>query len=703
MDKERFLCNNPLLFVTNGCPHVFRRLRAHGLLKDRRRRVENYFLKVLLLSALAVMICSGASPAQEASPVLIAAAGDERLLFQEIPSVAGASKYEQKVTEAPSAVSIITAVDIKKYGYRTLADLLRSVRSFYVTYDRNYSYVGARGFGRPADYNTRVLVLIDGHRANDNVYDGAYLGTESIVDIDLVDRVEVIRGPGSSLYGSNAFFAVVNVITKRGRDLKGGEVSAEAGSFDTYKGRATYGDRFKNGVEALFSGTGYDSKGQRLYYPEYDAPATNNGVTDNTDYDRFQSFFAKLSHHDLTLTGAYLSRAKGIPTGAFGTDFNDPRNKTKDERAYLDLKYERSLSARTEITARIYYDRYRYEGDYLYSGVTNKDIGSGDWLGAEVRVVRNYFEKHRVIAGAEYQGNLRQDQENYDVDPYQSFMPKDVRRSRIAAVYAQDEVFLSPNMILNAGVRYDDYYTFGGTTNPRAALIYNAADRSTIKMLYGSAFRAPNAFELYWHSVTTDANPELKPEKIKTYELVYEKYLASRLHASVAGYYYRISDLISQTETAPGSGVTIFRNIGDVAARGLEMEVSNTWTNGIEGRISYTVQRAEDKVTGEPITNSPSQMAKLNVAVPMMTDKMFVGLEEQYMGRRRTANGSFTSDFSVTNVTLYTRNLLKSFEISASVYNLFDRQFGDPVSLDFVQNTILQDGRSYRLKLVYAF
>lgn len=663
-------------------------------------------MKELFLSVLAVVILPGTSLAQE--PAAVFAAADERLLFQEVPSVVGASKYEQKVTEAPSAVSIITASDIKKYGYRTLADVLRSVRSFSITYDRNYSYVGVRGFGRPADYNTKILVLIDGHRANDNVYDGAYLGTESIVDIDLVDRVEVIRGPGSSLYGSNAFFAVVNVITRRGRDLKGGEVSAEAGSFDTYKGRATYGDRFKNGVEALVSATGYDSKGQRLYYPEYDRPATNNGVTNNTDYDRFQSLFAKLSHNDLTLTGAYLSRTKGIPTGAFSTDFNEPRNKTKDERAFLDLKYARSLSGKTDVAARLYFDRYRYEGDYLYyqglnppSTGINKDIGSGDWWGAEVRVVRNYFEKHRIIVGAEYQGNLRQDQENYFIDPYLVAMPKDERRSRNAAAYLQDEITLSRSMMLTAGVRYDHYSTFGGTTNPRLAVIYNTEIRSTLKVLYGSAFRTPNSFELYWHSPDTDANPDLKPEKIKTYEVIYEQYLREGLHASVAGYYYRISDLISQTTAATGN--TVFENMGDVSAVGSELELSNRWANGIEGRISYTVQRAEDKSTGEPLTNSPSQMAKLNVAVPVITDKMFIGFEEQYMNRRRTENGGFTAAFAVTNLTLYTQNILKKFEISASVYNLFDRQFGDPVSLDFVQNTILQDGRSYRLKLVYAF
>ncbi|MGC2061858.1 MAG: TonB-dependent receptor plug domain-containing protein, partial [Thermodesulfovibrionales bacterium] len=167
----------------------------------------------------------------------------DELMKIEIEIVSGASKFEQKVTEAPSSVSIVTADDIKKFGYRTIADILRSLRGFFVTYDRNYSYVGMRGFGRPGDYNSRFLLLIDGHRTNDAIYDSASIGTEAVIDVDLIDRVEVIRGPGSSIvYGSNAVFAVVNIITRRGRDVKTLEASGEAGSFNTYKGRLTYGN-----------------------------------------------------------------------------------------------------------------------------------------------------------------------------------------------------------------------------------------------------------------------------------------------------------------------------------------------------------------------------------------------------------------------------------------------------------------------------
>ena len=166
--------------------------------------------------------------AQSANPEQQTQAGLSQLTLAElsdleIDSVFGASRYAQKVTEAPSSVTIITREEIYKYGHTSLADVLRSVRGFYVTYDRNYSFLGVRGFSRPGDYNTRVLLLVDGHRLNDNIFGGALIGTEFPLDVDLIDRVEIIRGPSSSLYGTSAFFAVINVdavqlpLSERGR------------------------------------------------------------------------------------------------------------------------------------------------------------------------------------------------------------------------------------------------------------------------------------------------------------------------------------------------------------------------------------------------------------------------------------------------------------------------------------------------------
>jgi iron complex outermembrane receptor protein len=265
--------------------------------------------------------------------------------------VYSASKYLQSSAEAPASVTIITSDDIRKYGFQSLAEILQSVRGFYVTYDRNYSYAGIRGFGRTGDYNTRVLLLIDGHRLNDDVYDEALLGTEFPLDVDLIDRVEVIRGPSSSLYGSNAYFGVVNVITRRARDVGGAEASTDLGSFGTYKGRLTYGHRFKKGLSAVLSTSFYRSQGQRrLFFSEFDNPATNNGIAENADGDRFGQVFGSAAYRGFTLQGVYGSRRKQIPTASFGTVFDDPRTRTSDQEGYLDLQYDHTF--RREIVFR---------------------------------------------------------------------------------------------------------------------------------------------------------------------------------------------------------------------------------------------------------------------------------------------------------------------------------------------------------------
>jgi len=675
--------------------------------------MKNVTVQVLFSAILAVIIHPLIPFAQAQAPVLLASVSEEALLFQEIPSVYGASKFEQKVTQAPSSVSIVTSQEIKKNGYRTLADILRSVTGFYVTYDQNYSYVGVRGFGRPGDYNTRVLLTIDGHRTNDNIYNQAMIGTEAILDVDLIERVEIIRGPGSSLYGSNAFFGVINIITKRGRDLKGTEVSGEVGSFDTYKGRMSYGNRYQNGMEAILSASAYDSKGDRLYFPEFDpaistdARATNGGFSDNSDYDRSQNLFSTLAFGDFTLQGAYASRTKGVPTGSYLTDFNEPRNKTVDIRSYADLKYEHGVNAKTDLTVRLYYDYYQFTGDYAYfmtSGLMNKDQANGTWMGSEIKLASRVGDIQRLIVGAEYQGSFRENQQNYDVDPYTSYLD-DVHRSRILASYIQDEITFSTSVILNAGVRYDHYSTFGGTTNPRLALITTPAEKSTIKVLWGTAFRAPNDYEMFYAYDTQSPNPALKPEKIMTTEVVYDQYLGDHLRASLSGYYYKINNLINYGSDPNNPANTQFQNISEVYAQGAEAELEGKWASGVEARVSYTIQRTKDEATGDPLTNSPAQMGKLILNVPVMKEKIFFGIEEQYMSRRILDTGGYASSFFITNVTLFSQNLLPRLEASVSVYNLFDKEYGDPVSFqDFSPlKMVQQDGRSYRFKLTYAF
>jgi outer membrane receptor for ferrienterochelin and colicins len=614
-----------------------------------------------------------------------------------------ASKHLQNASDAPSSVTVITADEIQKYGYRTLADILRSVRGFYMTSDRLYNYVGVRGFGRLGDWNSRILLLVDGHRVNDNVDGHGMLGTEFLVDVDLIERVEIIRGPSSSLYGTDAFSAVINVITRRPPQLKGVELSFEPASFGTFQGRASYGGQYR-GVDMLLSGTFYNSQGQTLFFPRFDSPTTNNGITRNTDYENSQHVMATISFHGFTLQGLYSERDKGVPTGFFGTLFNDPRTANFDNQQYVDLSYQHSISEKWDLTVRTSYDQGRLQGPQTYStglpdGSTTVDTYSyrGDWLNDEAKLSGTVLEKHKVTVGTEITDNLRQDQGSYI--PIGNIFVPFPGSSVIWALYGQDEFTITHKLTLSAGLRYDHYSDFGGTTNPRVGLIYHLFHPTTLKLLYGTAFRAPEPFELAPDfGPFYDANRQLKPEKIRSIEGVVEQGLGP--HYTLSGSVFRnwISNLIS-LEMNPADNLFVYQNFGKANATGVEVELDGHLASGLQGRASYSYTKVEDPVTHEIFSNSPQHLGKLNVIVPVVRQRLFTSLDAQYTSSRQTLAGNTVSRFAVFNVTGLGHALGKRLDVSASVYNLFDKKYFDPGRPEDPEDSIQQDGRNFRVKL----
>jgi outer membrane receptor for ferrienterochelin and colicins len=643
------------------------------------------------------------------TPEELASKSLEDLMNIEVDSVYSASKYSQKVTEAPSSVSIVTSEQIQRYGYRSFGDILASVRGFYLTHDRNYTYVGVRGFARPGDYNTGVLLLIDGHRINDNIYDQALIGREFPVDVDLIERIEVVRGSSSSLYGTNAFFAVINVITKRGRDVKGVEVSGEVASLGTYQGRLTYGNRVTDNFEMMLSATHYKSRGNRqLFFTEFDTPETNNGIAVDADGEKSDSFLANISFRDFTLHATYGSRDKRVPTAPFLTVFNDRRTRTTDRRGYFDLQYAHTFANQLGIQARTAYDSYRYDGDYVYDlsldGTPqldiNKDLSRGAWWSSELQLSKT-MRNNRLTLGTEYRDNLKQNQGNYYLTIPIPVLD-DKRKSKNFALFLQDEFTIRENLTFSAGARYDHSSIFGGTVKPRLALIYHPQPKTTVKLLYGEAFRAPNSFELYFFGTFFRTNTALKPETIKTGELVFEKYLGDHLRLSASGYVYRIKDLISQV-TIPDTGETFFENKERVASKGLEFEMEGKGLAGLEGNLSYTIQDTKDQETGQGLTNSPRHLGKLNVIAPVLKGKIFAGFQFQYSSHRLTLNGTSLPPSYVSNLTLFSQKIVKGVEASFGAYNLFDAKYADPAAEEHRQNALDQNGRNLRLKLTYHF
>lgn len=619
----------------------------------------------------------------------------EQLLTLEVSS---ASRYPQKIGEAPSAAVVVDAAQIRAFGYRTLADVLRSMPGLYITEDHSWNYIGVRGFARPGDYNTRVLLLVDGYRSNDNIYNQAYLGNEFMVDIDLIERVEFIPGPGASVYGDNAFFGVINVITKSAAALQGSTVSAAAGSHDSYQAGYRYGNRYDNGAELVMAVTHYDSQGRDWFSPEY------NAVAHDLDGERYTKLFAKLRYQEWTLEGGYMKRPRQNPAAPYGVEFGDTRMETVDTHAFLNASYNTALSQTLDLSGTLYYGAFDYDGNYPYPGTLNVDRSRGRRAGGELRLLSTAFSGHKLMGGVEYQKDLRQMQRNDDRTPPLNYFTQNTEPHKYG-VFVQDEYALRDDLLLNAGLRYDHYSTTGGTANPRLALIYHPAPGNGFKLLYGSAYRTPNAYELYYSSELTAStykgNPNLDPERIKTYEAVFEKTLGGAWHGTLSLFRYNITDLISQVRD-PLDNKLVFVNAEDMHASGVELTVDKYWQNGARLTGNVSLQEARSDEDDEWLINSPRVLGKVALAVPL-GDAWQAGGELQYTGKRRTEDGE-AGAYTLANLTMSRRDVVKGLDIAVSAYNLFDKEYDAPADRGvFVQDVLRQDGRTLCIKLDYRF
>jgi iron complex outermembrane receptor protein len=633
----------------------------------------------------------------------------EKLMNTEVTTVTGASKYQQELTDAPASVSIVSSEDIRKGGYRTLAEALNAVRGFYTTYNRTYSFVGLRGFSPLGDYGTRLLVLVDGHRLNDAVYEQAPVGSDFPVDIDLIDRIEVIRGPGSSLYGTNAFLAVVNVITKNARDIKGGEISSSGGSFNAWTGRATGGGKLPGGVELMFSGSYRDSAGkQRLSFPEY--AATNNGIAQGLDGENSWDLLTKVTWKDLSLLLLHHNRDKNDPTASYGQIFNDPGANTSDRHTLAGLSYNRHGDW-ADLNARLTYNHYEYDGYYPTDNAgartLNRDVTVAEWIGSDLYGSK-LIGDHMLTLGMEHRWQFTEQQRNFTATPTYNKILDDNHRSLVQGYYLQDEYHITDNLILNAGLRFDNYDNFGGTTNPRAALIWKPLSGTVLRLSYGEAFRAPNAYEQYYgDSVFQKGNLNLKPEKIRTVEFGWDQFIGNNLKTTATLYYTRIEDLLEQT-VDPSDNQAVFMNQGKLDSKGIELQAEGKWESGFSGRLSYCYQESK-KDGGQTITNSPGSIVKGSLTAPLPLDKSFATIETLYNSARLNAAGEKINSAVIVNLTLVNRDLLKGLDISGSVYNLFDTRYAMPAGSDQTNSlgenlrSIRQDGITFRIKATYRF
>ena len=657
----------------------------------------------IILIALSAQVAAGDSNVEDLTDLSI-----EELLNVEVIS---ASRLGQKANRSPSSVSVLTAKDIRTFGWRTLSEALNGIRGLFTSNDRNYSYLGIRGFLHPNDYNSRVLFMIDGQRMNENIYDGGYMAQEFMLDMDLVERIEFIPGSGSSIYGANAFLGLINVVTKTGHAVNGTQLAGEAGSFDTYKGRVSYGKKLANGTDILASASHYDSGGvENLYFPEFDAPATNNGIARNMDTERADRLFSRIQYKEFTLMGGFVDRFKRVPTASFQGIFNDPDYFTDDRQFFGNLKYSKALTDKTSLQMKSFYQGYDYDATQAYDNggkVTNHDSVSGRWWGGEAQLTSTFFDRQRLMMGLEYQYDQRQRQLNYDTNPY-AFYQDSNRHGHRVELYAQDDIQIFDDLIFSAGLRLDYHHMLKNLQlNPRLGLIWSPLDSTNFKLLYSSTFRAPNAWERDYNIFNNVANPNNYEERIKSYESVVEWHSATGLKLVGDLFYNNISQLLQQY-IDPGYGaIGPFVNIGDYHAFGVELEAEKRWDSGRLLKASYTYSRLTDEAQGGIWAYaSPQNSFKVHYAEPLFNNFANLGVENIYIGDRKALQGGLADAYDLVNLNLSSDRIMRGLTVSFGIYNLLGSHYqmlGGTGPADITQNILPMNGREFRLKLQVAF
>ena len=677
---------------------------------------------------------------------------DARLRYA-VPRVVAAEKELTRAQDAPASVSVITAEEIRGFGYTTLAEALQGVRGLYTTYDRDYATLGVRGFSSPGVYNSRVLVLSDGHITNESSLGQGYIGHDFDADLSDVERIEVVRGPGSVLYGSAAFSAVVNVVHRTPSRGTHGELGGLAGTLGENSGHAIVSAAGENDY-AWARASGLNMAGDPFFVNPGDG-----AVARNLDHERAGHADVRARAGDFTLAASYNDRRKDLPTGAYDTVFGAAGTYTHDRRGFVEAQFNHDFSSGLGLDLRASYDGERYNGQWQYNGTAlgtfGSDLSAEDWGGAEARLRLPEFGGHRIFVGGEFQDRWKVNLNavvpaGLDGSGYTHWSnfadgvgtPDPVPNSELSmSGYLGDDWRIGSRAQLDAAVRVDKYVdNFPSSAqgqqpapavNPRLALLIQPYEAGHTKVLFGRAYRYPGFYERYYNdgNVSQVAAVDLKPEVVYTGEIEHAHQFSDEVSASVTGYLSEMRDLI-RIGTPPS---TLYANAQDLSqyqnrpfpvhAAGAELEVR--WQAGpgwlFSAWYAYSVVRDDSALVngvvtktgwfqGSPVSNSPASTGALRALYPLVPQTLSISTEVIYGGPRRSIleqDGSYGLVGEQLNWNLglsgeYSRYGLR---YGAFVYNLLDQRVSLPAGpeVTFPNHAVPQYGRTLRLQLAASF
>lgn len=526
--------------------------------------------------------------------------------LSDLTVVSVASKKEESTYDAPSVVSVVTKEDIRRYGSRNLIDVLNRMPSFQFTNGQFFQNISFQVRGQSNQhYSNRMLFLINGRPFRDSFSGGFSMPFFKGFPVSTIERIEVIRGPGSVLYGSNAFAAVINVVTRKTKD--GESENSVAATYGTEFSRAAEGTMYRSGPEwnvmAAVRASAQEGPDTRIT-----SELATTGKFGQEGHDN--SFTTSAKFGNLSLN-AFHGREEH--DGLFRTFTTDERDTT---RTFFDVGYTHEINDDWQVTGNVTHNRMDTTISNVLSGIP--EISKTDDTIAELNVRGDVAENWSVMFGGthEYQHGLLHNTPEFSTRWY--------------SAYGQAEYTPLENLKLVAGVQMNKPGAIQEDFSPRGGAIYHLNKNWGGKLLYGQAFRSGYAAEtaLIIPGILR-GNPNLKPEKTATTEAQIF-YHDDKTDATLTAYHSRVTNVIGRGPAVPGPGLTAL-NTGKVEFRGVEFEGKHRIGGGWETQGSIMWQENEDGTGVTDVTLSPNLMAKLGVSYSSPKGYTF-GLFDSYFG-----------------------------------------------------------------------
>lgn len=580
--------------------------------------------------------------------------------------VVSASRTTENIKKTPASIAVIDSQTITKMSANNIFDLLRTIAGVDVSQSNVYvDKINIRGI--QTWFSEKVLILLDGHSLNMNLLNGGGSDTLKNIPLEIIDRIEIVKGPSSALYGENAFSGLINIITKNPNDIDGSLITTKYGSDSTRTFNFLYGKKYEN-FDVKTDINIHKSNGLDVYV-ENDASG-KDGYT-NPEVDSLNAYFS--ISHDL---GFY-----------FTTNYNDTKDKSKfgvnyilnnedyskKESIFSELGYKTQVSRYFDIQAKVYHDRYDVENTWRIGNLFQSDFKTRKYGSEALLTFHN--NNLKVVSGVSFEKQEIKDA-NHEMNHKEipAFIENQDRTFK--AIFSEVLYDVNDKLRFNIGARYDSYNDFGSTFNPRIGSTYEINSYNNLKFLYAKAFRAPTFAELYnTNNNIVVGNSNLEPEKMQSYEITYQNTAIKNTSLDFTVFYNDIKDIIVQNNSSK-----TYENQAEVETYGFEASLKYDLTRGSYFLVNYSYQDPKNVDNSEKVPDISKHLAyaAFNYRVSK-NNNIYVDTKYRSSQERLDSDTRAKVDDSfITNISFLSKNiLLKDTSFKFSVNNIFDEKTYD--------------------------